>query len=437
MKKTLLLLCLIILMFSCKKNKPDEPTAESASSTGVITGSIDPVGVATEISLVNDLGTQHFPLIVDPQTGKFNLENLTPGKYLLSIYPGGYVSYNNIIGLNVEVIRGKVTDSGSFQLVSKGTSQPALSGRLLPEGFGTAVNATERTTGRVYTVIPNGYGSFYLPLADGDYTISFATKSPLESPDDIKVSLAGKPVSLGNVTAKEGNSGTLTGKLTPVYAADSVMAANKQTGKISKGTLDVFTGIFSIPGLIPDNYELSVTARVPYLPPAKQSASVEIHKTTDMGLMTLPYNNDVKYLTYKVNGYAYNRYNWPCNFTGSNFSFSLTNLDYRPILPTIPVYINSTLALNMGNISGIGKYALTGKDGANLTLTDELYNSYNTDKLINKWTVSPSAPLGQLEITAIDVNARTMKGTFSGTLIADKPGVANKVITEGSFYFKY
>lgn len=437
MKKALLLLYLTILMFSCKKNKPDNPSIESASSNGIITGSIVPTGIAAEISLVNEQGNQFFPLIVDPSTGKFKLEDLSPGKYRLSIFPTGNISYNNIVGLNVEVIRGKVTDAGSFQLVNNNGSQPALSGRLLPEGFGTAVNATDRTSGRVYTVIPDGYGSFYLPLADGDYTISFDTRSPLESPDDIKTSLAGEPVSLGNVIAKEGNSGTLTGKLTPVYAADSVMATNKQTGKISKGTLDVLTGTFSILGLIAGNYELSAASRVPYLPPAKQNASVELHKTTDVGLLTLPYDNDVKFLTYKVDGYTYNRYNWPCSFTGNNLSFSLTNLTYGSIIPPTPVSINSTLALAVGNITRIGKYALTGKDGATLTLSDYAGPYYNTEKLNIKWSIDPSAPLGQLEITAINPNARTMKGTFSGTLIADKPGVANKVITEGSFYFKY
>jgi hypothetical protein len=365
------------------------------------------------------------------------LENLSPGKYLLSIYPTGNIGYNNVIGLNVEVIRGKVTDVGSFQLVRSSAPQAALSGLLLPAGFGTAVNATERTSGRVYTVVPNKDGSFYLPLADGDYRISFGIQAPLESPDDIQVSLAGKSFSVGNVNAKEGNSGTLTGKLSPMYAADSLIATNKQTGKISTAMLNLFTGAFSFPGLTPGNYEVKVSARVPYLAPATQMASVEYHKATDIGTITLPYDNNVKFLTYKVNGMTYLRYNLPCNFSGNNFSFSNTSLDYRPIVPPVPVYINSTLALNMGNISGIGKYALTGKDGGNLTLTDEFAYSYNADKLINKWSISPSAPLGQLEITAIDPNARTIKGTFSGTLIADKPGVANKVITEGSFYFKY
>ncbi len=437
MKKTLLLLGVTILMFSCKKNKPDVPTTESASSTSIITGSIGPVGIAAGISLVYDQNSRFIPLIVDPATGKFKLEDLSPGKYLLSIYPTGNNSYNNILGLNVEVIRGKVIDVGLLQLVSSNVSQPALSGTLLPAGFGTAVNATERASGRVYTITPDKSGYFWLPLADGEYTVSFGTKAPLQSPYEMRVSIAGKVASLGTINAKEGNSGSLTGKLSPAYTVNSISATNKQTGEISAGTINSLTGIFGFPGLIPGNYNIDLTVSAPYLAPATQQALVEFHKSTDIGTIVVPYDNDVKFLTYKVDGTTYQRYNSPCIFTGNNFNFSLSSGFFSGTSPRYQIWTNSTLTLSVGNITGVGQYALTGKDGANLTLTEATSSPYGSPTVTTNWGISSSAAVGKLQITGVDPNARTLKGTFSGMLIADKSGISNKTITEGSFYFNY
>lgn len=430
MKKLLLLICLVTLLCSCKKNtQTDQPI-----SNGAIAGSIGTAGTVTTIYATDDLGKQ-FSTTVDPRTGLFKIDDLAAGEYLLSL-PSSPLYYP-LWGLRIQVIDGKTTDTGVIGLALTSPSDPSISGYLLPAGFGTGVTATEQLSGKVYTAVPNTIGFFLLALPDGNYTLSCSAKPPLEAPDDVQITISGRPVNVGNINCKGGVSGGITGKLMSPNGAASVKASSLTTDEFVLGTIDYTKGIFNFPTMLPGRYKISFAVNPPYLVPADINAEVVTGKVTDLGTLAFAYDTDIRVLSYKLNGSGMTRYNQTCNFTGDALSFSLLSTSFGGAIPENMKTTKSTFNLYVANITAPGKYPLKGTDNSNISFTEVTSSNASITKISKSWSISSIAPVGELEVTAIDRTARTIKGVFSATLVADKSGTANKSVTEGSFYLSY
>ncbi|MXV16483.1 hypothetical protein [Hufsiella ginkgonis] len=430
MKKILLVICLAALFASCKK------TGAPVASAGAITGSITPPGVFAVI-YATDASGNSFSAGVSPATGAFKLDNLPAGKYRLFVPANP--AFNSTINLELEVKSGQTADAGNISFEQAIAPSGSVYGTVLPAGFGKSVTATVLNDGRVYTAIPNAStGSFTIILPNGEYAINFAANAPAEAPQDMRATVEGKPLNLGSVICKQGSSGSITGKMNPVSVLGSVKATSIQTGDVILGTIDRAKGSFGFPVLFPGAYKISFTTYIPYLPHADIEVAVTAGKETDMGTVSFQYDNEVRVLSYKIDGKSSLRYNLTASFADGLLKFSLQQTSFSGPTPENMLTTTTALTVALENVTGPGKYTFRGTANSNLTFSETKRPSYGLQGTTNTWSVNGATAGGQLEVISIDPAARTIRGTFSATLASDKPAtLADKSVTEGVFYLSY
>ncbi|TDO20232.1 hypothetical protein [Pedobacter duraquae] len=432
MKRILLLICFSILVCACKKNPNHDSLIEPANTKGSLSGILLPLGASANI-YATDVQGKIYTASVNTVVGSFQFDQLPAGDYQLSVPPS--TIYYPLTNRSVRVLAGQTIGTGPIMLDQVPGAMGSVSGTLLPVGSGTSVTATNKKTGQAFVVIPEkAYGGFNLGLPSGDYTLSFTVAAPLESPDEVSITISGKPVSLGTMNCKPGNSGSITGSFNPVASAATIQAIHNLSGTVTSGFIDRYKNTLFFPVLLPGTYTIKTTAYTPYLSPADITAVVTKGNTTDVGMITLPYNTDVRILSYKMNGLATVRYNPPATFIDGVLKFSVSTSN-PPATPESRNSSSTAMVFSLDGITGPGKYNFTGTNVSNMSYTATTSNGYS--KTVTNWGVYGPGASAQVEITAIDAAKRTIKGKYAAVLVADKIGTANKSITEGEFYLNY
>ncbi|TDQ11729.1 hypothetical protein [Pedobacter metabolipauper] len=434
MKNFLLLLCIVAAVASCKKKSNPEP------QTGAIYGSIYPPGVFSLIYATDASGTR-ISTEVSPATGTFMFEDLTPGTYTLTVPADPRFDTSGSIELEVQ--GGQDIDAGVIGFEPLVGPSGAIVGSILPIGFGKSVTVKNLASGVVYSITPNAQtGFFSSTLPNGDYNISFTANAPAEPPADIAVTISGGPVSLGSVICKQGTSGSIIGKVIPAGGFASIKATNVQSGDVVLGTINRTTGAVGFPIMMPGAYKVGITPYVPYLTPADLDVIVATTKETDMGTISLVQDATVRVLTYKIDGTSTTRYNVSGSFTDGILKFSLMQTTLISVGQMLgrQTYRQATLSVAMENITAPGTYTCKGTANSNMTYVEGRRTTPNPQTTTTgTWSINGSDATGVVEIVAIDPAARTIRGTFSATLMNEKSGATpqKKSVTSGVFYLNY
>jgi len=434
MKRSLVLMIFAVLFFGCKKGTPVDSLIAAAAKNGAIAGSIYPANASVSVLAFDAQGKQ-FNASVNAGNGAFTFEGLQPGRYqvVIPVSPNAGSATNRA----VDVVAGQTADAGVITMSLPPTSTLFVLGTLLPAGFGTAVTATNQKTGNIYTAILNATtGAFGIELPNGDYKIQFAVKKPVEAPADMQVTVAGKPVALGIINSKLGEAGTLTGSYSPMAAMATVKAINLQTGGTLQGLINRTSGTFEFPVLSPGMYKISFTAYAPYLVPADITAVVKTGIASEAGQTTFVFDVETKQITYKLDGVATIRYNLPATFSAGELKFAVSSLSISNNLPEIQSSTTKTIAVAVNGITAPGKYVIgtNGQSSISYTVTS---SSAGKVKSSSTWSTTAAGGAGELEVTAIDPVKRTIKGTFSATLVSTVNASARKTVTAGAFYLSY
>lgn len=425
MKKVILLLAAMISILSCAKDQQKLVTSPS----GTITGRIYPIQAAAMVNLSDQYG-QVSVAKVSSIDGNFSFGELPEGKYLLSTPPHPIFSSMNQVEVNLG--KGQTANLGTIHLPELPPNMGLVIGKLLPVGFGKSITAIHMASGKQTIIIPNGQtGSFLSNLASGTYTVSFQTISSVQPPPSLSINIMGNRVDLGEQLCKPLHAASIKGKLVPAGAAAGITAMSTLGGPAITGVLDARTGEFIFPALDPGSYELSISARVPYQNIAHIKANLLQKQVLELGNITLAIDPTISFLTYKVNDKPYLRYKQSCNFTADVLSFVLSER-YTSMADT-KTWLTTTFSLAQPNITGPGKYTLSVSSGSTASFEEKRSNG-----TVQLWDLQSPTAVGQLEITSLDPLTKTIRGTFSATLVHTSwPAQAHKIISEGSFSFNY
>ncbi|RZM25453.1 MAG: carboxypeptidase regulatory-like domain-containing protein, partial [Pedobacter sp.] len=203
-----------------------------SNTTGGITGTIDRPSLVTGLVAIRmaNIYIRHYGF-VDEETGRFLINKLPPGDYMISYVTKSYGSYYAPGISNVVVKAGQTTDVGlkNIQDVVLGS----ISGTISPAGSVSGMTATSDATGRNYKVVPDASGNFKLSgLAYGKYFVSAtpAAGSNLFAPYR-------KPVSIGNGQDLDMGNIELTTTAAPYPVA---FEANGIAYKTVNGDIDAY-----------------------------------------------------------------------------------------------------------------------------------------------------------------------------------------------------
>lgn len=432
MKKVIFFAAILTLMLSCKKKNMPAPEL-----LGTISGRIAPVGVFTSIQAINASG-ESLNTQVAANDGSFNFNQLRPGKYTIQ-FPSD-PRFQSMANMQVEVISGKSTDMGTISYQAVSQLNGGISGKLLPQGFGEQVIATNVTTKQQYVfTLSSTNANFMLTLPNGEYHISFKAVKPAEAPADVNITVTGNLVDMGDFFCKQGTAGQILAKVDPVGSVSTARVTNVQTGQVVTGIVNRIEGTISFPVLAEGNYKLVLVALAPYLSIEKDVA-VKATAQTDLGTITMQQDANVRKLGYTIDGKKTLRYNLSATFNGGTLSFSNTNTKLISGMLNRQSYDYNTLSVAVGNITGPGVYTVNGANNTKIS-----YREYRTGGMgyvtTGIWAASSSGAGGKLEILSIDQVARRIKGTFSGTLdnTTTSPLSTKKTLTltEGEFYLDY
>jgi len=425
MKKVILLLAAMISILSCAKDQQKLATSPS----GIITGRIYPIQAAARVNLSDQYG-QVLVAKVSSLDGNFSFRELPEGKYLLSTPP--HPIFSSINQIEVTLAKGQNANLGTIHLPELPPNMGLVVGKLLPVGFGKSITVIHMASGKQTMIIPNGQtGSFLGNLASGAYTISFQTIASVQPPPNLSIDIMGNRVDLGEQFCKPLHAASIKGKLVPAAAAAGITAMSTLGGPAITGVLDARTGEFIFPALDPGSYELSINTRVPYQSITPIKANLVNRQVLELGNITLAKDPTISFISYKVNDKPYLRYGQRCDFTAGVLSFSLSER-YTSMADT-KTWLTTTFSLAQPNITGPGKYTLSVSSGSTAGFEEKRSNH-----TVQLWDLQPPAAVGQLEITSLDPLTKTIKGTFSATLVHKSSlAQAHKIISEGSFSFNY
>lgn len=325
-----------------------------------------------------------------------------------------------------------------------------VSGTISPVYAASQVILTSTSNGQTdtYWSVPDSKGYFTFPdLAGGNYTLTILPTAGYTKPLDKTVVLAiGKTLDLGNlkVLALGQLAGTanVTGKVSPADAA-VVVYLKGQLGHYYAEP-DRSTGIFNFTDLPEGSHELELMATQGYIAPAKRSIAITNGQLTDLGTITFAANQRISEFSFKLGGtnltfdtYVNNgplRPHVSATYTASNLNIngSLITGNYTQITGIR----TKKLTIKLDGVNGPGAYTCKGTESSEMLYTDKSTSamSYVTD-------LSSSRDNGSATviITAFDPVARTISGTFTGTL-KSKPisgKTTSQELTAGVFNIKY
>ncbi|MES2454790.1 MAG: hypothetical protein V4594_04590 [Bacteroidota bacterium] len=203
-----------------------------SQTTGGITGTIDRPSLVTGLAAISmaNIYIRHYGF-VDEVTGRFLINKLPPGDYLINYVTKSSGSYYAPGTSNVVVQAGHTTDVGIKSI--KDVVSGSISGSVSPAGSVSGISAISDATGKQYTAVPDGSGNFRLSgLPYGKFFVSAtpAEGSGLFAPFR-------KPVSLGNGQELDMGTILLTTTVPPYPVA---FEANGTAYKTANGDIDAY-----------------------------------------------------------------------------------------------------------------------------------------------------------------------------------------------------
>lgn len=140
MKIIIILALLTLSAWSCSKNG-----IVPAQEFGFVSGRIVPAGIFSHVYATAKSGDK-LETLVSANTGNFKFFNLLLRQY--TIVPPYDPHFKKLDDLTISVTSGKNNDLGILNFELAPQSACAISGRLLPIGFGDRITATDLSTGK-------------------------------------------------------------------------------------------------------------------------------------------------------------------------------------------------------------------------------------------------------------------------------------------------
>ncbi|MBF9140332.1 DUF6252 family protein [Hymenobacter properus] len=228
------------------------------------------------------------------------------------------------------------------------------------------------------------------------------------------------------------NTGNVTGVITPIDAAATVMLNDQSNKTISTTTSDATTGAFTFNGVQVGAYTVTVQPTRGYVAPAPKPVTVAGGQTTDMGQVKVAGDGTPHgVVTWRVNGVNYRA----TNLTGSMLSNPIS-ITATVTNGTVIDYVYFTIK---NNNYQTGTYNVTrnAADPYAFYATYARFDGYT--RLVEYTTnyVPSSATInGALTITASDPTAKTLRGTFD-FLGYSTTSLPASTVTDGTFDIHY
>lgn len=300
-----------------------------------------------------------------------------------------------------------------------------LTGIITPAGACAAVTAKNVQTNISYSGVidPTGNNFYIGDLPPGSYSVSFVAAANYLAPANISATVSENTSSdIGTVTFQS-TLPSISGTLGATGISLMVMAGGFGLG-VHEANSDATTGFFKITGLMPGQYTVNFPAlNSTYKTPAQKNVTIT-NQSVDLGF--IEYQKHVISFTY--NGTAFPALN-PVSAAYSSSAFSaeaytgdFTNGSFK------------RLTIVLDNVTGPGTYTCQGTATSNITYSSKPHSSI----LTSFWNTTGTGGSGTVTVTSIDPVKKTMKGSFSATLILYQgPATGNMVITDGAFEMIY
>lgn len=301
-----------------------------------------------------------------------------------------------------------------------------LTGIITPTGACAAVTAKNVQTNASYNGIvdPTGNNFYIGDLPPGSYTISLVAAANYLAPGNIAATVSENTSSdIGTIPFQSTLPG-ISGTLGATGISLRVMAMGFGLG-VHEADSDPATGFFKIAGLAPGQYTVNFPAlNSTYKTPAPRDVTIT-NQSIDLGFIGYPKH----VISFKYNGTAFPALNpVAVSYSSPAFSAEAYTGDF-----TSGSYKRLTIVLD--NVTGPGTYTCQGTPASNITYSSKAPLSLFPASF---WNVSGTGGSGTVTITSIDPVKKTMKGSFSATLILYQGNATgNMVITDGDFEMVY
>jgi len=224
-------------------------------------------------------------------------------------------------------------------------------------------------------------------------------------------------------------TGSISGMVAPAGAADLVVAEYVGPGEPKNYSVvpDANTGVFKFSNLTPGTYYLAFAPNIKY---RRRYEILEVivatGKDTDMGVRTFTLNP----ISCKINGTS-RAWETNANYSSPNFSTSGRSLIGK-FQDNGSYYL--TLSITLDAVTGPGTYVCKETSASSIT-----YSMSSSGLMISrKWSSANAGGNATVVITAIDPVAKTISGSFTGTLTPSTGTTADsQVITDGDFIMNY
>jgi len=320
-----------------------------------------------------------------------------------------------------------------------------LYGFINPAGAATEVIARSITNPTIsYKATLEANGKFIFPrLAYDSYAIKCSPTSGFVEAISQIVNIKPGQTNLSlNITMQGAGGAIGTGVLIgTVFPANAVNHVSLTGQNYFYAIPDPVTGAFQIKFLPDGVHQLDFFANSSNIAPAKRSITITNGATTDLGKIIFEPNQRISEFTFKIGSSAltmdtyvnnsYQNTNVSVSYAASKLQIvgSLSSGNYASTDGTR----TKKLTIKLDDVTGPGTYICKGTETSEILYTNKSTGmmSYVTDLNITK-------DAAKVIITAFDPVARTISGTFSGTM---KPRLAtatgSQELTAGVFNIRY
>ncbi|MES2454808.1 MAG: carboxypeptidase regulatory-like domain-containing protein [Bacteroidota bacterium] len=421
--KKLLSFLLVLILAACSK----KDNSAISLTTGTLSGVITPAGAAAEVYIVANVSGQSRSFHSQPDgNGHFAFKDLPPGEYTINfdVTPGYYLP--NVVETSVSV--GKEQSLGNVDFLDL-RKTGNITGNINPLNAATYVIATRENSGanipEVYATVNASTGIFELTrVLPGKYTLRFGNTlgfaaEPLKS---VSVTVD-QSTPVGTINFRNAATGSISGTVSPATEVLQIWA--NYIGAFSK----LYTvkpesdGKFRIENVSPGNYFVAATVNAGsgFFAPYSRYYTVTESNDTKVDAITLTSTPPPLPVSCSIDG-VLNQATYASALLSPRtltISTSLKGLAFAITLRDFTELADRTFTSMNGSVIFLGEHKKPGPIGGLGTIGYE--------KL---WYANST---GTVHITAIDPEAKTISGTFSGTLNESKDPSNIKIITNGVF----
>jgi len=319
-----------------------------------------------------------------------------------------------------------------------------LYGFINPAGAATEVIATSITNPTIsYKATFEANGKFVFPkLAYDSYVIKcsptsgflagisqMVTIKPGQTNQSLNITMQGAGGSVG--------TGILVGTIFPANAVNHIAL----TGQAYFYTIpDPVTGAFQIKFLPDGIHQLEFFAKASHIAPKNKGITITNGATIDLGTITFAPNERISEFAFKVGSSALTM------DTYINNSYQNTRISVSYIAPKLEIVASLTsgsyasldgvrtkkLTIKLDEVTGPGTYTCKGTEASVILYTDK------STGMMSRVIDVKSEDAAKVIITAFDPLARTVSGTFSGTMKSRLSTItASQDLSSGVFNIKY